>query len=373
MGKKTLRGFKKMKNILIVSHGAALGGSPISALNIGRFVNKQIFNPIFVFGEDNAIATLAKKEGFKVYIVKKRGFLSIPSLIDFIKIIQKDKIDLIHLNTLTSYYKYPAIAAKLLLKKVVWFIRENPEERRCLKLKKYLNYFSDKIVTVSFDTANHMPYVNKKKLMTIHNGIDLSTFQRLDSSLSYKTLNLDPNFSYITTIASLEKRKGILDLLQAFNNVKNNFPNTRLLIVGKDRTKSQTYLQKIKDYIKKNDLKNNVILFGESSNIKEIMSISKFFILCAYWEGLSRVLLEAMACSKAILASKNGGNKEQVFDNVNGFTFEAGDIKILSDLLVKMHSINTAEFGKNSRKIAEEQFDIKITTQKIETLYNTLI
>jgi hypothetical protein len=30
-------------------HGAALGGSPISALNIGRFINKKEFNPIFVF------------------------------------------------------------------------------------------------------------------------------------------------------------------------------------------------------------------------------------------------------------------------------------------------------------------------------------
>jgi hypothetical protein len=31
------------KNILIVSHGAALGGSPISALNIGRFIDKKEF------------------------------------------------------------------------------------------------------------------------------------------------------------------------------------------------------------------------------------------------------------------------------------------------------------------------------------------
>ncbi len=32
------------KNILIVSQGAALGGSPISALNIGRFINKKSFS-----------------------------------------------------------------------------------------------------------------------------------------------------------------------------------------------------------------------------------------------------------------------------------------------------------------------------------------
>lgn len=362
-----------MKNILIVSHGAALGGSPISALNIGRFINKQKFYPIFVFGEDNDITHLAKKEGFKVYVVKKRGFLSFPSLIDFIKIITKEKINLVHLNTLTSYYKYPAIAAKLLLKKVVWFVRENPEEKRCIKLKTYLNYLSDKIVTVSLDTAQHMYYADKKKLMTVHNGIDLSNFQKLDLSTSYKTLNLNPKFNYITTIASLEERKGILDLLVAFNKSKNHLPNTKLLIVGKDRTKRKDYLYKINNYISENNLQEDVILFGESSNIKEIMSISKFFILCAYWEGLSRVLLEAMACSKAILSSKNGGNKEQVFDNINGFTFEAGDTNTLSELLVQLNLSNTIQFGENSRQIAEEKFNIKVTTHKIEMLYSALV
>lgn len=362
-----------MKNILIVSHGAALGGSPISALNIGRFINKQKFYPIFVFGEDNDITNLAKKEGFKVYVVKKRGFLAFPTLIDFIKIIKKEKIHLIHLNTLTSYYKYPAIAAKLLLKKVVWFVRENPEEKRCIKLKTYLNYLSDKIVTVSLDTAQHMYYADKKKLMTVHNGIDLTNFQKLDLSTSYKTLNLNPKFNYITTIASLEERKGILDLLVAFNKSKNHLPNTKLLIVGKDRTKRKDYLHKINNYISENNLQEDVILFGESSNIKEIMSISKFFILCAYWEGLSRVLLEAMACSKAILASKNGGNKEQVFDNINGFTFEAGDTNTLSELLVQINLANTIQFGENSRQIAEEKFDIKVTTHKIEMLYSALV
>ncbi len=151
------------KNILIVSHGSALGGSPISALNIGRFIDKKEFNPIFVFGEDGPIVKLAKEEGFIVYTIKKRGFLSIPMIFNFINIIKKEKIHLIHLNTLTSYYKYPAIAAKLLKRKIVWFVRENPVEKRCVKLSKYINNYSDKIVTVSYDTANHMYYANKVK------------------------------------------------------------------------------------------------------------------------------------------------------------------------------------------------------------------
>jgi glycosyltransferase involved in cell wall biosynthesis len=362
------------KNILIISHGAALGGSPISALNIGRFINKQEFNPIFVFGEDGPIVEVAKSEGFKVYVIKKRGFLALPFLYDFIKLIKKESIDLVHLNTLTSYYKYPAIASKLLNKKTVWFVRENPEEKRCVKLSKYINNYSQKIVTVSYDTAKHMYYANKDKLMTIHNGINLDFYNNIDKEVSYKVLKLDSNFKYLTTIASLEPRKGILELIDSFNLIHNEIDsNLKLLIVGKDRTKTQSYLEAIKKRIIEYNLEDKIIIFGESNKIKEIMAVSEVFILNAYWEGLSRVLLEAMICGKPILASFNGGNKEQVIDDFNGYTFNAGDVQKLSELIVKIVDSDLKLLGNHSKQLVSEKFDIIQTTIKIEKLYKSLL
>jgi glycosyltransferase involved in cell wall biosynthesis len=360
------------KNILIVSHGAALGGSPISSLNIGRFIDKKEFNPIFVFGEDGPIVEIAKNEGFKTYIIKKRGFLNIPMMLDFYKIIKKEKIDLIHLNTFTSYYKYPAMLAKFLNKKVVWFVRENPEEKRCVRLANYINKYADKIVTVSYDTANHMYYADKNKLMTIHNGINLDFCK--ENKNSYEILGLDKNFEYITTIASIEKRKGIIELIESFNLIKDKIDkNIKLLIVGKDRTQNQKYLKQVKNIISKYNLEDRVILYGESKNIKEIMQVTKIFVLNAYWEGLSRVLLEALICKKPIVASKNGGNKEQVFDDINGYIFEAGNIEELAQKILKILNSDLEKFGENSKKLAIEKFDIKQTTKKIETLYKSLL
>lgn len=362
------------KKILIVSHGAALGGSPISALNIGRYINKKEFNVVYVFGEDGPIVEQARCEGFKVYVAKKRGFLSIPLILDYIKIIRNEFINIVHLNTLTSYYKYPALAAKFLNKKVVWFVRENPEEKRCVKLSKYINNYSNKIVTVSYDTANHMYYANKDKLITIHNGINIDFNENINIENSYKILKLNNSFKYITTIASLEERKGILELVESFYLIHKNInSNIKLLIVGKDRTENKTYLNKIKNKILEYNLEENIILYGESNKIKEIMSISEVFILNAYWEGLSRVLLEAMICGKPILASSNGGNKEQVIDGINGFTFHAGDSKKLAKLIVKILNSDLKFLGENSKRLSIEKFNIEKTTQKIEALYNSLI
>lgn len=364
-----------MKNILIVSHGAALGGSPISALNIARFINKDNFRVVFVFGEDGKIAQIARNEGFKVYVCKKRGILSVPLILDILKIIKEEKITLVHLNTLTSYYKYPFMAAKLLKIPTVWFVREDPQQKRCIRLAKYINK-SDKIVTVSKDTAEHLIYADKRKLTTIYNGIDLQFYNnQLNRDECCEKLHLDKNFRYITTIASIEQRKGIVELIQSFSLISSKYKDIKLLIVGKDRTTKQEYLNLVKQEIIRLKLDKSVILYGESQLIKEIMQISELFLLKSAWEGLSRVLLEAMACGKAIIASNGGGNKEQVLNNINGYTTDFEDITGFAgdiDTCLQDKSL-IDKFQITSRKLAEEKFDIKITTKKIEDLYNSII
>lgn len=362
------------KKLLIVSHGSALGGSPISALNIGRHIDRERFEPIFLFGEHRDIDAVAKKEGFKTYVVANKGFLGLNLIAQTIKIILKEKIDIVHLNTLTSYYKYPAIAAKLFGKKVAWFVRENPEEKRCIRLKHYLNALADRIVTVSYDTAEHIGYADKGKLMTIHNGLN-QEYGRLEGRTSLlATLGLSGDYEYITTIASLEGRKGVLDIIDAFALIAEKFPTYRLLIVGEDRTKEQDYLQQIKNKINTLNLDEKVILYGKSSQVNALLSITTVFVLASYWEGLSRVLLEAMACSLPIVASDAGGNREQVVDGVNGYLFTPKQPVELAEKLSELIGKNQFEtFGKSSRRLFEERFDIAVTIEKIETLYASLL
>lgn len=364
-----------MKNILVVSHGAALGGSPISALNIARFIDRSKFNIIFVFGEDGRIVDIAKGEGFKVFVCKKRKPFSLPLIFDILKIIKSEKIDLVHLNTLTSYYKYPFIAAKLRRKPVAWFVREDPSQKRCVRLAKYLNG-SDKIITVSKDTAEHLTYVDKSKLITIYNGIDLKSYNNeLDRNESCEKLGLDKNFKYISTVASIEQRKGIVELIKIFSLISNDFKDIKLLIVGKDRTMYQEYLKSVRNEIDKSGLEDKVILYGESEMIKEIMCISEIFLLNSEWEGLSRVLLEAMACGKAIIASNGGGNKEQVLNGINGYTTDFSDIVGFGEniKICLSNKDRIEEFQAASRRLAEEKFNIEKTTKNIENLYDSLI
>lgn len=359
-----------IRRILVVSHGAALGGSPISALNIARQIDPNRFEIIFAFGEHGAVEKLARQDGWHVEIVDRKGFIGLSSIRRYREIIRRHKIDVVHLNTLTSYYKYPAIAAWMSGKPIAWFVRENPEEKRCLRLGRYLRALAHKVVTVSYDTAAHMRHIPNEKLMTIHNGVDLNAYYPLPAEAGFARLRLEPA-RYITTICSLEPRKGVLDLIEAYALAR---PKAcRLLIVGTDRTREQKYEQLLKQRVSDLGLSTHVVFLGESSDILHVMAASHYLVLASYWEGLSRVLLEGMACGKAILSSSNGGNKEQVLNGINGFTFAAGDIPALAALIKKMDDCDLIRLqGLASRRLAEEHFSIRRTNQALERLYDSL-
>lgn len=363
-----------MKKILLVSHGAALGGSPISCLNIARHIDKNEFYPILCFGEKGAIVERAKEEGFESFVISKKGFLGLSMIASYIKLILSKKIDLVHLNTLTPYYKYPAIAAKLSRVKAVWFVRENPREKRCVRLKKYLNFIAQKIVTVSYDTAENIYYADKKKLLTIHNGVDLTEFlPQTPTEADYEALMLDKDREYISCISSLEHRKGIFDLVEGFSLAAEEFPSLTLLLVGADPAKSKKYEKELIELISSHSLEHRIKLYGKTKEIKKILNVSKAVILPSYWEGLSRAILEAMACAKPILASRAGGNPEQVDDGVNGFLFEPHNPQDLRGAIKKLMASDSKALGEASRKKAENEFNIQTTTAKIEGLYRSLL
>lgn len=353
-------------NILLVSHGAALGGSPISLLNIAEHKINQTIQYHFTFGERGPIVERARYLSNSVHIVTHdRRLFGIRSILKFLKLILLHRIDIVHLNTFTSYYKYPAIAAKLARRKVIWFVRENPEDKRCVRLKRYANFLTDRIVTVSYDTAKHLSYVNKGLIETIHNGVDTDHFSPNNDQ---SALDIS-NRPFILNISSLEKRKGVYDLIVAFagSNVRKTH---NLILIGEDRSKEKTYLKLLLETIKNLNIADHVIFVGPQQDVRPYMKASTIITLVSYWEGLSRVLIEALAMGKPILASRNGGNKEVVQNGVNGLLVDAGNTDDISHAIDQIITTsNLEEMGKKSRLLALSNFNVRETARSIEQLY----
>ena len=98
------------------------------------------------------------------------------------------------------------------------------------------------------------------------------------------------------------------------------------------------------------------------------------FVLPSVLEGLPRVVIEAMAMAKPIVATDISGVREQLIHDSNGLIVPPKNPEALADAIFYLINDNNKaiRLGKKARKSAELKFDLKQTVCNIERLYQNL-
>jgi len=116
-----------------------------------------------------------------------------------------------------------------------------------------------------------------------------------------------------------------------------------------------------------------VAFLGWRDDIPEIMQIMDIFVLPSLNEGMGRVLVEAMAAGKPIVASSVGGIPDLVKHGQNGFLVEPGDVNGLF-LAVRKLIIDKKmrdEMGRRGKTMAPN-FGVQNMVEKTDALYSSL-
>jgi len=114
---------------------------------------------------------------------------------------------------------------------------------------------------------------------------------------------------------------------------------------------------------------------GFQENVREWIALSDLVVLPSYREGVPRTLLEAAAMGKALVATDVPGCREIVRHEVNGLLAPARDASALAwgveELLADREK--REKFGKMSRRIAVEEFDIRRVVEAYLSIYEELV
>ena len=125
-----------------------------------------------------------------------------------------------------------------------------------------------------------------------------------------------------------------------------------------------------------NDIKNKYFNFlGFHEDTTSIMCKADCIVLPSYHEGLSRVLMEALAVGKPIITTDIPGCKETVDNNENGFLVKVQDSESLINAMetfLLLSQEQRTEMGKKSRLKAVNEFDVKFVINKYRDLINEL-
>jgi sugar transferase (PEP-CTERM/EpsH1 system associated) len=285
--------------------------------------------------------------------------------------------DVVHTH---NYYSglYGILGAKTIKKtKIVHGEHGNHELSSPFKRKfiKHLYSMADKVLTVSNDLRKDFIKLGipESKIKSILNGVDVNRFKPLDSESITKNRLLSgiPEscilFGYVGRI-SIEK--GVDRLIRAFASVnKYNF-NARLMIVGDGPT-----CEDMKRLSADLGIREAVHFMGSRERVEDLYSIIDIFVLPSLFEGLSNVILEAMATRLAVIASDVGGNREIILPGKNGLIVPADNVDELirsMKLLVDKEDYRS-ELANNAFKKVLSEFSIERMYKEYENFYLELL
>jgi glycosyltransferase involved in cell wall biosynthesis len=228
-------------------------------------------------------------------------------------------------------------------------------------------YMTDRIIAVSSNIQRHLLSLKypEQHILQIHNGIDLDNIHCYDETAADNRKEL-----IIGTASRLVPVKGHDTLLRAISTLKARHKDIRLIIVGDGPLRG-----KLERLIQELELKDEVILTGHSDNIYVELRKMDIFALPSIHEGIPMVLLEAMALSLPIVASRVGGIPEVICHDESGILIEPGNADALASALTILARDRTyaRRLGKAARKKVEENFSAELMATRTAKLYRELV
>lgn len=175
----------------------------------------------------------------------------------------------------------------------------------------------------------------------------------------------------ILMVALIKASKGHRDLLHAARILAARNLDFRICLVG--HAESETLHQALRKEAVAAGLGDRIIFLGElgQEELRDYYALSSVVVLPTYSEGLGRVLLEAQAMQKPIVAYDCGGVGEAVLPNETGFLVKTGDVEALADrlgFLLKNEAEGVA-MGKRGRQFVVRRFSFPALVQRHEEFY----
>lgn len=211
-----------------------------------------------------------------------------------------------------------------------------------------------RIFSPTIDTKKNLEdlfSIKEKKITLLRDPIISNT-----EIIEKKRENQSEYKDYYLSVGRLTKQKNFIFLLKCITKLKHK--NFKFLILGEGEQ-----LYELKNFIKKNDLTNNVFLLGYKKNIYKYLKDAKALICTSLWEDPGFFLIESGYCNVPVISSDCPNGPKEILDHGNnGYLFKSNSEK---DFINKFN-----EFNKDSSKILNTKIlNLKKLTKEF-TIFN---
>jgi len=381
--------------ILLYTDTKQLGGAENHMLSILKFYDRMQFEMQLACPIDANLDSWCKKIAdmtVTVHRIKVSHKHDPRNYSELKKIIEKEGINLLHVHVWNpASGRYGFLAAQRL--NIPYILTEHDP----FKLSPFKNWIKKKLIKdargiIAISEKNKevlgklYPSL-KKRISTIHNGIDTTWFvsQLLSFSPLEKEKYREQAFEVeerspragtemttpiVATIAELHPRKGLIYLLKACDILAKKDLNFKCIIIGEGEQRKE-----IESYIKTHQLERYIKLLGRRYEIPHLLAASDVFVLPSLNEAFGLVLLEAMMAGLPIIATNNGGIPEIIEDGKNGILVPPKDAQAIAENIEKILSSPELrkKMSEKNQEDVRKKFEVKDMVKKTEEVYRSIL
>ncbi len=202
----------------------------------------------------------------------------------------------------------------------------------------------------------------------IYNGVDLARYDHTEPCCTFREqYGIEPDAVVVGVVARLEPEKGHPTLLEAWPAVLRAVPNATLLVVGEGSRHAE--LERLAASLR---VAHRVVFTGRRDDVPAVTAALDVAVLPSYREAQGLSILEAMALSRPVVASRVGGIPEVIEDGVSGLLVPAHDADALARAIVRLLKDHpyADTIGRAGHDVVHGRFCIELMVRAVESIYD---
>jgi len=359
-------------SILVVSnHGAIVGGGELSLMDLLRGLDRDRWAPVLVVPEEGEVAARARDLELPVHVIplpslRRPGLAGARSVKALARLAHAADAALIHANG-SRAMAYAGVAGRLAARPVLWHVRVADSDGL---VDWALGALASLIVATSRAVARRFART-PGKVRVVPNGVDLKRFApRSPSAALRAALAVPLSAPVAVSVGRHVPEKGYRHLVDAAALIERTKPGVHWILVGDGELRSGLEAQ-----ARRLGLAPGVHFTGARDDVADVLALADVFVLPSESEGFGRVLVEAMAMGRPVVATAVGGIPDVVVDGATGLLVEPADPAALADAVRALldDPARAARLGAAGRARAESTFSLGAHVDAVERVYDEVL
>lgn len=202
----------------------------------------------------------------------------------------------------------------------------------------------------------------------VYNGVDLERYDHQEPCCTLREeYGLPADGPLVGVVARLEAEKGHPTLLDAWPHVRADVPDATLLVVGEGSRREALEAQAAALGIA-----SSVVFTGRRDDVPGVTAALDVAVLPSYREAQGLTILEAMALSRPVVASRVGGIPEMIEDGRTGLLVpphDAGALATAITRLLRDHQLADI-LARAGHDLVHERFCVELMVRAVESIYD---